>query len=229
MSRVYTYTTNDLTPGDQFMVTGKTTWSRIHKPVEGAALDRENARRRQRNISPINRPYTTINIRDAAVSYVDEANPTKAEVYASEHLYPSNSTKNPGLRYDALNKSSRLPWVGMLQPDGSVQQITLEGELDNDLQVTLVCRVFSAGPGKNNGISLDGVILHEPVRYYSGGMMDTSKLGFTVHPLPAGVPDRTNLDTPAASEAEVSDADSPFSATGVAPVQAPGPGGIRTE
>lgn len=226
MARNYTYTTNDLANGDQFMVTGKTIWSRIHKPVEGAALERENARRRQRGISPINRPYTTINIRDAAVAYVDEANPTKAEVYASEHLYQSTSGKHPGVRFDALNKSSRLPWVGMLQPDGSVQQITLEGELDNDLQVTLVCRIFSAGPGRNNGVSLDGVILHEPVRYYSGSM-DTSKLGFTFHPLPAGTPDRVNVGAPAAAEPEVPDSESPFSAT--APAQAPAPGGIRTE
>ncbi|MBD5373945.1 MAG: hypothetical protein HDR77_00490, partial [Bacteroides sp.] len=37
----------------------KKVWSRVHRQVSGEALERENARRRQRNLSPMTRPYTT--------------------------------------------------------------------------------------------------------------------------------------------------------------------------
>ena len=160
-------TTNQLTPNTTIMIRGHLTFSRIASQVMGEELEKDKIRRRNRNQNPIDRPYTTASICDAMVIYMNPTNKTPEDIYAEESLYQSRSSQNSGWSYTAYNKSPRLPWVGVLAEDGkTVKEIHPEGELASGLDVTLVMRVFNSP--QNNGVSLDGIILHEPVRYWSG-------------------------------------------------------------
>mgnify|MGYP004577865017 CR=1 FL=1 len=184
-----TVTTNMLEPGTTFMVRGKLTFSRLTRFLEGQALLEDINRRTARGWQPVsNTPYLTATVCEAQVLYdnpnaATDANVKQlAEKYAEEGMYLSKTgagysftTKRtaPTVPGDPTHvdysRNIRMPWLGQRNPDNSVSQIKQEGELDNGLLVTLVMRVFkSKGAGRNNGVSLDGIILEEPVRYYRG-------------------------------------------------------------
>lgn len=159
-----TINVNTLTPDATYLVRGKVAFSRITRQT----TDAERAAANQSRQHPIDKNYTTMTIYDAQILCKDPANPSLEERYASEKLYKSSSPEQPGYNFSAMNKSRNLPKVGVVA-EGSTSQyneIIPTGELAHGVDVTLVMRVFK-GQG-NNGVSLDRVLVNEPIRYFVG-------------------------------------------------------------
>ena len=196
-----TITTNQLTPGRIFLVRGKVGFSRLTSRIEGEELQQDIQRRRSKGWLPIEKPYTTITINRAEVIVKDRNNIQPEEQYAIESLYTSSSQRGQGgYSYTANNKGTRaLPYIAVTRAgaQGVVDQIQPEGELANGLDVTLVMRVFKGKP--NMGVSLDGVIVNEPIRYFDNARAGDGLDGFgiTFNPLAPGT-----LPTAAAAETD---------------------------
>lgn len=185
-----TITTNQLTPGRIFLVRGKVGFSRLTSRIEGEELQQDIQRRRSKGWLPIEKPYTTITINQAEVIVKDRNNIQPEEQYAIESLYTSSSQRGQGgYSYTANNKGTRaLPYIAVTRAGAQdvVDQIQPEGELANGLDVTLVMRVFKGKP--NMGVSLDGVIVNEPIRYFDNTRAGDGLDGFgiTFNPLAPG-------------------------------------------
>ena len=179
-----TISTQSLTPGEIFCVRGKLTYGRLAKQVDGEELEKDKQRRAARGMRPIERPYTSATITDAYVPLKDKNNPTLEERYAQESLYTSHANGSHGFNFSAVNRGNRLPWVGVRDPQDlmKIEQIVLPNELASGLDVTLVMRVFQGKP--NKGVTLDGVILNEPPRYFASAdpTASLSALGITFIP-----------------------------------------------
>ena len=185
-----TISTQSLTPGELFCVRGKLTYGRLAKQVDGEELEKDKQRRAARGMRPIERPYTSATITDAYVPLKDKNNPTLEERYAQESLYTSHANGSHGFNFSAVNRGNRLPWIGVRDPQDpmKIEQLVLPNELASGLDVTLVMRVFQGKP--NKGVTLDGVILNEPPRYFASADPTTSlsALGITFIPAETTAP-----------------------------------------
>lgn len=228
MSNKRTVNSNDLTPGKLFAVRGKLGYSRLTSQIDGDELRKDITRRRQKGWMPIERPYTTATINGAEVICADANNLTPEERYAVESLYVSTASRNQGeFSFTANNKGNSLPYIAVSRPDDPsvADQIQPDGELASGLDVTLIMRVFKGKP--NNGVSLDGVIVNEPIRYYNNAQAGAglSQLGIKFNSLPQGAmntPDNAGIDDAAAQPAYAEHDDTPFS-SGPAAAPAPAP------
>lgn len=175
---------SQLKPNTDFYVRGELGYSRITSQIAGEELRKSDERRSAKGWLPVNKPYTTATINNAQVLMQNPQAPTPEEIFAQESLYTSK--KGKGYSFNANNKGKFLPWVGQRNPDGSVTQITPEGELDNGLKVTLCMRIFAVRNRPNRGVTLDGIIVEEPIRYYSnnqaGAMLKKSGIVFHTNP-----------------------------------------------
>lgn len=159
-----------LIPNKSVIVRGKITFSHVTRKIEGEELIRRN----QGTNYPENRPYTEIAIGNATVipESGDGNNLSINEQYIVQKCYMSKSHPERGWCFSAKNKGNNLPNICQGEGEDTIsgkavaRQITPNGELANDLDVTLVLRVFQGKP--NPGISLDTVIVNEPIRYYDG-------------------------------------------------------------
>lgn len=237
-----TITTNQLTPGRIFLVRGKVGFSRLTSRIEGEELQQDIQRRRSKGWLPIEKPYTTITINQAEVIVKDSNNIQPEEQYAIESLYTSSSQRGQGgYSYTANNKGTRaLPYIAVTRASapGVVDQIQPEGELANGLDVTLVMRVFKGKP--NIGVSLDGVIVNEPIRYFDNTRAGAGLDGFgiTFNPLaPGTLPTAAETDNSHSAEqsAYAGHEDRPFvsegagaAANAAAPVT-PAPAGVMPQ
>ena len=205
MAKNRTVQLNQIEPNSTVFVKGKLTFARLSKKLEGEELAKDNAKRQSRGWMTIDKPYTTASICNAQVLYAsgDPNQKTPAEIFVDESMYTSGNQNYPGYNYSANNKGNGLPQVGELQSDGhTVNQVHLASgqELANGLDVTLIVRVFKGRP--NNGISLDGVIVNEPIRYYQGSTMgaNLAQRGFTWNESDTGDAEAANA-TPAPAPA----------------------------
>lgn len=174
-----TIAAENLREGQQILVRGKISFSRLASLIDGEALTRsiEQARKRGQRY-PTSKPHTTVNLVDAVVIPANPAAPTIEEQYVHEKTYDIKSGDNTGHRgFGIDNVSAYLPTV--LEPDpevsGAYRQVVLERDLASGLDVTLVIQVFKPQGYEKRGLGLQQVVLHEPVRYYASGM-DTSAL-----------------------------------------------------
>ena len=176
-----TINSNQLTPDATYLVRGKVGFSRISRHT----TDEEREKQNQKRTHPVDKNYTTITVYDAQVICRDTANPTLEERYGAESCYKSSSKDYPNLNFTGMNKSRNLPRVGVLEPlpgnSNNYKEVVLSGELAKGLDVTLVMRVFK-GQGSNNGVSLDRVLVNEPIRYYeaSNEAIDKSLASFGI-------------------------------------------------
>ena len=174
-----TISNNQLRPESTIWVKGNLTYSRVTKQISGDELKKDIDRKKQNGRIPIEKPYTTASICNAQVLYQNPQAPTIEEKYIEERLF--TSAKHPGYNFQGVNKGNRLPYIGNLSGNQFIQ-IAPEGELDNGLDVTLIIRVFKGNP--QNGVTLDGIILNEPVRYYSSNGLGLAERGITMVPAP---------------------------------------------
>lgn len=173
---------SQLTPGTSFFVRGKLSYARITSQIAGAELRQSDDRRTARGWLPVGRPYTTATINQAQVQMENPQAPTPEQIYAQESLYTSQHS-NEGYSYTCNNKGKYLPWVGVRNADGSVEQIKPEGELASGLDVTLCMNIFAVHGRSNRGVTLAGIIIEEPVRYYSADDATAmlARAGITYH------------------------------------------------
>lgn len=238
-----TISNHQLTPDATYLVRGKVSFCRISRHT----TDKEREAANQRRMHPIDKNYTTVSLYNATVLARDPANPTIEEQYAAECLYRSSSPDNPGANFSALNKSRNLPKVGVIDPlpgnPNNYKEIVPTGELAKGLDVTLVMRVFK-GQG-NNGVSLDRVLVNEPVRYYgnSDAAVDQGLASFGItfqamppeqkpaqEPEPPAEENPADVQAPPAPEmsnafsaAPIAPAAQPAAAPAAAPAQQPAP------
>lgn len=152
---------NDLGANTVYLVRGKVAYSHISRQTTDEERARANARRKY----PIDKNYTFITLYGATVVCKDPQAPTVEERYAAECMYQDANPKRPGFNFSAVNKSCLLPTAFVKVPgtENSYAPVKLEGELDNDLDVTVVMRVFATRGTK--GVTLDRVLVNEPLRY----------------------------------------------------------------
>lgn len=191
-----TIRTYQLTPGATYLVRGKVTFSRISRHTTDAEREKDNATRRSRKLFEIQSNYTSISIDNAQVLCKNSQEPTIEERYAAECLYKSsnNNTNN----FSAMNKSRNLPKVGISTGNNTYDEIVLEPgkELAPGLDVTLVMRVFKGDAG-NNGVSLDRVLVNEPIRYFSNTSdvdRTLKEFGITFNAMPPQVKPAEKVD-----------------------------------
>jgi len=178
-----TINSNALTPGATYLVRGQVGFSRITRQTTDAEREAENKRR----MYPQTVNYSNISIYNATVLAKDPQNPTIEEKYAAECLYRSSSQNYPGNNFTAMNKTKNLPAVAELQGANNYQEIVPEHELAPGLDVTLVMRVFKTTGQRNNGVSLDRILVNEPIRYFQNRDVnkDLAAYGITYQAMPA--------------------------------------------
>ena len=164
----YSVSASELTEGELVLVRGKLGFSRLTRLIEGAALDASDARKVQNGMNAVKVPHTTATLTEAEVICKDPANPTVEERYVAERRYASAKRPETGANYSIDSKGKNLPVIAVPGDDGKVVQDTVGRELAQGLDVTLVLRVYKAKGYSNRGLSLDQVIVNEPVRYYAG-------------------------------------------------------------
>lgn len=186
-------TANQPEPNSIVLVHGKIQFSRITRRIEGDELKKENARRANSGKYPMNNPYTTITISNPTVTYTD-GQPNAADTFVESKFRQSKTT---GLwTYTAVNQTTRLPGVYQMNGNNG-EEIEPEGELAVGLDVTLVVRIFKTQ--MRPGISLDRVLVNEPVRYFNGQNVTSAlaKLGISVTDLPSSPNAPASSDAPA--------------------------------
>ena len=200
MATKRTIKNDQLTPGKFYFIRGNVTFSRVGKLTDDAERIRYNANRKH----PIEKNYTTISICNARVLAKDPKAPTIEELYAKECLYTSSNPNHTGNCFSAVNKSSILPEIRVLnESTGQYDKYNLKGrELAAGLDVIVGMRVF-AGKG-NTGVSLDHVIVCEPIKLYekssdaANAALEQLKIVFS-----AANPDDDDDDNNAKSETPV--------------------------
>jgi len=175
---------------DPILVQGVVDFSHITRMYVGQELAAENARRTQRGLTPINRPFTQITIKNAQVIVNNPQQKTVNDYYAENKLlFASKKHPEKGFCCTGTNKGNTLPAV--FQRDSAdtnkVMQITPDGEPAQELKVTLVLRPFKPKKvGMHTGITLDTVIIDEPFRKATfGGAASLEGLGLSVTPATA--------------------------------------------
>lgn len=174
-----------LTPDAQIFVRGQVRFSRITSHIEGDELEKDKIRRNNKGWIPIEKPYTSITIDNARIEQLQPNTPlTIDEQYVQEKMYQTKDGQ--GMAYTMNNKSPYLPNVTVVCPNNPSEYNTIrpQGELDRGLDVTLCLRVFSAR--NHNGLSLDAIMVHEPIRYYSassGYIRNMAARGIIIKPM----------------------------------------------
>lgn len=235
-----TVTTNQLNPGDVFVIRGNVIHSRIASRIEGTELEEENKREIQRGrLSNDNlKPYTRLSVCNARVELVTPG-PTAQllQTYANESFYVSTVAAYTGNNFQGRNKSPfSLPWVCV--DTGNSNEVVkidkLEGELDAGLDVSLYMRVFATkSKTASNGVALEGVIVHEPIRYRAAAVGDPSGLlgafgikmvrdGAAPAPAAAGAPNYNQV--PQAAPMQQPQTGYPAQQPQAGPMPAPAPG-----
>lgn len=185
MPKNRTVSANQLADNTTFLIRGRVLYSRIRSQVAGEELARKNQRAMQQGRQPRNRPYTTLSICQAEVVRANPNAPmmNPEEIFATESLYTSTTQPNNGLCYSADNTGNYLPRL-CVQEGNMVTELSadeIHGELDNGLLVTMVMRIYNSGK-PNKGITLDTIIVNEPIRFYQGGAAaNLEKYGLTVN------------------------------------------------
>jgi len=176
---VSTVSAANLREGQQIIVQGRTSYSRLASLVDGEALAKSIQQAVARGSKyPTKVPHTTVNLVDAQVVFADVNAATPEEIFVHEKIYDVKQGDNAGKKgYSIDNKSTFLPTILEQDPEnpGQYRQLVLERDLAGGLLVMLVLQVFKSGDNENRGIGLQQVVLQEPVKYYSSGM-DTSAL-----------------------------------------------------
>lgn len=231
-----------LREGEQILVRGKVSFSRVAKLIEGEALTKSIEQARQRgSLYPTTVPHTTINLVDAQVLPANPAAASVEEQFVHEKIFTYKNGDNTGhTGFGVDNKSNYLPTVLEMDPEnpGQYRQLVLERDLASGLDVTLVLKVYKPAGYEKRGLGIEQIVLHEPVKYYASGL-DTAALAARGIVVNGPIRSVTGADSPAidsttaasafAAEADLSGfavpANTQVNASGL-PVPTPGAQGV---
>lgn len=165
-----------LREGQQILVRGKISFSRLASLVDGEALAKSITQARARGaLYPTDVPHTTVSLVDVQVAFADPAAPTQEEQFVQERIYTVKSGDNAGKQgFNIDNKSSFLPTVLEADPEnpGQYRQLVLERDLASGVDVTLVLQVFKPVKYEKRGLGLQQVVLMEAPRYFASAGAD---------------------------------------------------------
>ena len=229
----YNIQVNQLSVGAKIYVEGITTYSRLAKHIDGEELKKDQLRKKQRGMVIIDKPYTTISIEDAKIHSISKTGSlTLEEQFIQERFYMKQkidaATNQPignTYVYNINNKSPFLPLVSQFDAQANAAtKVKLENELATGLKVMLCLSVYqSKAWSGNKGISLDGVIVMEPIRYYTSSAQDFSALGITYVDLPDDDAGNTMDNAPVSNNTPVQQTSAPTAPVGNAFASAPTP------
>lgn len=153
-------------------IRGKVTYSHISKMVEGTELANTNAKRTANGLTPYDKPYSALTIKDAYIVDDGTLNPTVKAILEERF---SNSTNPDGTItkvWYATSKSPSLPPVAYGAEAGNDagkgiadKDVPLTAELATGLDVTIGVKIYKGKIG--TGLGMDYVLVNEPVRYYT--------------------------------------------------------------
>lgn len=210
---------NSIPANSMVYVNGIVDYCRIASQIDGEELKASNARRVSLGSRAIEKPHTTITLRNCSVDYANPNAPTQAELFIAEKFYASKAHPENSPCYTGYNKSKNLPTVYARESlqSSELEKIMPEGEVAPGVPVTIILRFFSSA--QNNGVSLDAVIVNEkPIKWFNRNITDGAlkARGFTIADNAPNVEDvRAQLEAeqPAAVAA-------PFPASAPAPAPA---------
>ena len=174
----YSVSASQLAEGTSVFVRGKLAYARLTRPIAGDELAASDQRKVQNGMSPVGKPHTTATITQAEVQYADPSDPTVEEQFVAERRYTSKKKPETGLNYSIDSKGTNLPIIAIPAKagDGTFDQDNTGQELAQDLDVTLVLRVYKPKNFNNRGLALDEVIVHEPPRYFNTSAVGADEL-----------------------------------------------------
>lgn len=196
-------------------VRGNIEYSRLVRPVDGDDLVRDRMRRQQQGLTPIDKPFTTVTIVNARVLPRDPSGMmTNEELYVDQRLYRRVAEgPNAPWRHSSINKLVNEPNKFYMARNGQyteADQIFPDKELANGLDVVLLLRIYETAQFQKKGLGLTGIILMEPLRYFTGSTdQAVADAGITLHSAPnpnpkpapavASVPAAPQVDSPTAN------------------------------
>ena len=155
-----------ITEKDDVTIEGIVVWSRIGKKVDGADLEREQERARQRNQVPPTKPFYRLTLENPKISQKNPGAPTPLEQYWAENkLYKSAS--NGAMRTNIESVGNYLQIVQLMPETNEYAEIDMQDkELAQGSRVRAVVRSFKSNYG-SIGTGLQFVIVLDPVvKYY---------------------------------------------------------------
>lgn len=157
---------NLIPEGSEAYIRGKVDYCRIAKQIDGDALTRDMASRRQRGRDPIERPYTTLTLKDPTIVPIskDLNNMTALETLLHNTRFYS-SAKDASKRFTSDNKGNSIPKAAHWE-DGKYHAVILQNELAQDSDVMIKVRVFKPKTRRNHGLAMDAVMIMDPVIKY---------------------------------------------------------------
>lgn len=191
------------------LVRGKVAFSRIASQFTGESLQRRIAN--SKAIYPTKRPHTTINLVDVEIIPASEDGQlNNEEQFVKDRFYVSKTGNNAGRTGWSIDDTSNfLPAVFAPTPEGVHKRVDpVEGELDKELDVTLVLQVFKPREYEKRGLGMQQIIVNEELRYYSNNVSTEAlqRLGVVLEGSTRQVSaDQAAVAEPAAAEAADTD------------------------
>ena len=160
----------DLEVGSEVVIKGELGYSRWLTQL----LDGEDLQKRinddmniRRSKYPNKDPRTEAQLVNAEVICKDPQNPTLAETYAHDRIYPNKD----GQQCFTIEKKKGLPRFGIRQANGRIQQFNPEGKhFGKGNIVTCYYNVYQPKEFANKGFGLQCVIFENEPIYYTGSL-----------------------------------------------------------
>lgn len=222
-----TISDSQLTPNTIVMVRGNIRFSRLLKPIQGEELINDQKRRTQLGMIAIEVPYTSIELDNARIVPMrPDGVKTIEEQFVEERFYQKRDPDDASMHYSVINKSpypnkfyQKRDTTASGAKNMEADQIQPTGELANGLDVILLLRIFASKRYQRKSIGLQGIVLQEPIRYYSGPTNQMlASAGIILHDDPS-----LNQTAPAEKPAEPAAVSAPAPNTAFATQPAPAP------
>ena len=175
MARIQDY---NVMPGDQVMLEGTLSYSRIANKIDGEALRQENERRAANGMIQANAPFWSIALDDPIVIYKsgDPNQPTPLESFwANEKIY---SKRSGGTGTSAEKKGNIPPNVFQLKGSNAIP-LHLAGELASGSRVRVIIETYRAKMGMGYGFS-SVLVMDDPVHYFEGNSIARALIGYGI-------------------------------------------------
>lgn len=159
-----------LTEGKNIFIRGRLAFSRLASPIEGKELERSIAREVARGSKYItDKPHFKAHLHHAEVVHGDPSNPTIEEQYVAQKCFDSRTKPESGKNFQIESKGVlTLPIIAVELEGGKFEQDTSGKDLAPGLDVTLVLSTYLAKNTEKRSLSIEQVLVHEPIRYYQG-------------------------------------------------------------
>ena len=166
-----TVSESQLTVNTYVLVRGNIEFARLLNKIDGDELIKDQHRKMQMGMSPIDKPYTTVTLTNARIVPIKPGFKSPEETFVEERFYKRQGDPADAPFHYTINNKSPFPNLFyQAEPGKNTEgtQIHPEAELANGLDVILILRIFQATKIARKSVTLHAILLQEPVRYYIG-------------------------------------------------------------